>query len=492
MSFPDITPPTENLLRCSVAVLGAGVCGLAAAWHLLERDPRRQVLLLEAESHPGGLARSLTLDGHAADLGPHRIFTELEDVQRFLSDIVGDELYEVRRRSRMWLRGRWIEYPPKPWQAAAALGLGRTALAGMSFLSAKGGALVSPPEPGPDTFEAVMKGAFGPRLYDLLVGPYAEKVWKTPGSQLHGDIARVRVSAGGLDRMVRRLLNPDSSGPQTALQKFHYIPGGVEQLVRKLSGGIRQKGARLLSKTRVRGIGQLPGGRLRIEAADPCGERVLVEADHAISTIPLPDLLRMLLVHSYAERIDLRADEMRYIANFLVCLSLRKRRVSDAQWLYFPGADTIMNRGYEPGNFDEAMRGKSGGTMLVCEVTTHDRDALFKWEDGDLVEAVMQGLGRVGLAGRDDLSSSLVHRIPATYPLYDLHYRGRIETVIDWLRGFPRLVSTGRQGLFLHNNMDHSIHMGFDAARCVLGAPDAPAAEHYAAIDRFLSFRIVD
>ncbi len=492
MSSAETAHTTENVLRCSVAVLGAGVCGLAAAWHLLERDQHRQVILIESESHPGGLARSLTLDGHAADLGPHRIYTELEDVQRFLSDIAGDELYEVRRRSRMWLRGRWIEYPPKPWQAAAALGLGRTALAGMSFLAAKGGAILAPPDAAEVNFESVMKGAFGPRLYDLLVGPYAEKVWKTPGTQLHGDIARVRVSAGGLDRMVRRLLNPNSSGPQTALQKFHYIPGGVEQLVRKLAGGVRQRGGRLLSKTRVRGLRRLPDGRMRVEAADPYGEAVTIEAEHVISTIQLPELLRMMLATEYAERIESRADEMRYIANFLVCVSLAQERVGDAQWLYFPGPDTIMNRGYEPGNFDREMRGKSGGTMLVCEVTTHDRDPLRDWADADLVEAVMQGLGRVGLARREALKSSLVHRIPATYPLYDLHYRGRLETVVDWLRGFPRLVSTGRQGLFLHNNMDHSIHMGFDAARCILGAPDAPAHEHYAGIGRFLSFRIVD
>ncbi len=392
----------------------------------------------------------------------------------------------------MWLGGRWIEYPPKPWQAATALGLGRTALAGASFLAAKGGRLVSPPEPALDTFESVMKDAFGSQLYDLLVGPYAEKVWKTPGGQLHGDIARVRVSAGGLDRLVRRLLDPGSSGPQTALQKFHYIPGGVEQLVRKMVGRVRQGGARILSKTRVRGVEPLADGRLRVEAVDPYGEAVRIEADHVISTIPLPGLLRMLLAGSYSEGIEGRADEMRYIANFLVCVSLRQPRVSDAQWLYFPGRDTIMNRGYEPGNFDAEMRGRSGGTMLVCEVTTHERDPLFRWGDADLVEAVMQGLGRVGLVGREALASSLVHRIPATYPLYDLHYRGRIETVVEWLKRFPRLVSTGRQGLFLHNNMDHSIHMGFDAARCVLDAPGTAAPEHYAGIGRFLSFRIVD
>ena len=180
-----------------ILILGAGVCGLAAAYRLLENDPTLHVTLLEQEERPGGLARSLTLNGQVADLGPHRLFTELPDVQDFLEDLAGKELEEVTRSSRMWLRGGWIEYPPKPLEIMQHLGIGKLAGAGASYALHKAGALLGGGGNERESFESLMTDAFGPELYNMLVAPYARKVWKVEPSQIHADIARVRVSAGG-------------------------------------------------------------------------------------------------------------------------------------------------------------------------------------------------------------------------------------------------------------------------------------------------------
>ena len=57
----------------------------------------------------------------------------------------------------------------------------------------------------------------------------------------------------------------------------------------------------------------------------------------------------------------------------------------------------------------------------------------------------------------------------------------------------PNLITTGRQGLFNHNNMDHSIYMGLRAADLLNSLPAAEAIQRwYDDADHFKTMRIVD
>ncbi|MCC6546131.1 FAD-dependent oxidoreductase [Candidatus Sumerlaeota bacterium] len=477
----------------SILILGAGVCGLAAAWRLLEKDSSLQVTILESAEEPGGLARSLIVGDHIADLGPHRIFTELPDVQDFLHDLAGEDLETVRRASQMWLRGGWIEYPPKPVEVTRHLGVTTLAGAGASFALNKAAELLGARGNERESFESLMTSAFGPQLYELLVAPYARKVWKMSPRRIHADIARVRVSAGGLDQMVKKLFVPEKPGTLTAVRKFYYMAGGVEQLVRKMRAGVESRGG---SINLVRNVNAIRfNGRATVCAENKASGRAeSYQADDVISTIPLPDLLSMLFSGAGpapSPAVVKAREDLHYIANFLVAFVVGKADVTDSQWLYFPGPDTVFNRAYLPKNFHSSM-GSANETLVVFEITCHHGDRIWHRSDKALVAAALRGAERVGLFRKADVRMSLVHRIPHTYPIYDLGYRRRLNEIRKYLENFPRLINTGRQGLFLHNNMDHSIHMGFRSAEALLAADENPAREFYKEIRKFQQFRIVD
>lgn len=479
-------------MSARVLILGAGVCGLAAALRLLENDPTLDVTLLEQEERPGGLARSLTLNGQHTDLGPHRIFTELPDVQRFLEDIAGDEMETVTRVSRMWLKGGWIEYPPKPLEVAAHLGVGTLAGAGFSYLGSKAAGLFAAEGGTQESFESLMREAFGPALYELLVAPYTRKVWKVAPAELHADIARVRVSAGGLDQMVKKILFGEKPGQITAVKKFLYLPGGVETLVGKLRDGVERLGGKIRLVREVNALKEFRTGHLQVVAtARDTGRQEVYQAESVVSTIPLPHLLGMLLPQKPDARVEKARAELRYITSILVCVQTKRPRVTDAQWLYFPGADTVFNRAYEPKNFHASM-GTADQSMIVGEITCHPGDRIDGYPDRKLAAATLKGFARVGLVPPEDVAATLVHRIPMTYPIYDLDYRRRLSLVWRYLEQFPRLISAGRQGLYLHNNMDHSIHMGFRAAARLAETNANPAQAFYSEVRKFQKFRIVD
>ncbi len=475
-----------------IVILGGGICGLSAAWKLLEADPKLKVTVLEQEPRAGGLARSLTVDGQVTDLGPHRIFTELPDVQEFLHELAGDELKPVKRSSRMFLKGGWIEYPPQPVEIMKHLGVTTLAGAGTSYALHKAKNLFASGQGKQESFRSLMVDAFGPDLYNLLVGPYAEKVWKVPPSKIHGDIARVRVSAGGLDQVVKKLLFGEKKDQITAVKKFHYIAGGVENLIKKLKAGVQERGGKIQVVREVVDVEPLEDETYRVHAKNLKTGKVLpCRAERVISTIPINHLLGMLLKHREEKKAEKTKNELRYIANFLVCLVVNKPQVTDAQWLYFPEKGTVFNRGYEPKNFHRSMGSRDKG-MIVMEITCHENDQIWKKSDRQLLNATIKGCEKAGILNRGQVVNSLVHRIPYTYPLYDLEYRQRMKTLIGYLKTFPNLVSVGRQGLFLHNNMDHSMHMGFEVAKTVLNEDKDPAQSFYDNLRRFQTFRIVD
>jgi predicted NAD/FAD-binding protein len=58
--------PRRTAAQVRVAIVGAGIAGLAAAHRL---DPHRDVVLYEADSRAGGHAHTVLADGHALASG---------------------------------------------------------------------------------------------------------------------------------------------------------------------------------------------------------------------------------------------------------------------------------------------------------------------------------------------------------------------------------------------------------------------------------------
>jgi hypothetical protein len=68
-----------------------------------------------------------------------------------------------------------------------------------------------------------------------------------------------------------------------------------------------------------------------------------------------------------------------------------------------------------------------------------------------------------------------------------------LAKVFQGLRSIENLISSGRQGLFNHNNTDHSILMGLRAAETLAEESTRPASDRwYDRVEEFKHLRIVD
>ena len=87
-----------------VVIAGAGPAGLTAAYLLVKRGKRP--LVLETDDVVGGISRTVERDGWRFDLGGHRFFTKVPEVEALWHEILPDEDFMLRpRMSRIFYEG---------------------------------------------------------------------------------------------------------------------------------------------------------------------------------------------------------------------------------------------------------------------------------------------------------------------------------------------------------------------------------------------------
>src|SRR5262245_15009265 len=95
-----------------VVVVGGGPAGLTAAWALMKAGVR--ALVLEKDTQFGGHARTVAHDGFLFDIGGHRFFTKMPEVERIWREVLGERFRRVPRLSRILYRRRFFHYPLRP------------------------------------------------------------------------------------------------------------------------------------------------------------------------------------------------------------------------------------------------------------------------------------------------------------------------------------------------------------------------------------------
>jgi len=493
--FPEYKAPDGDPLNSitrqklpvrRIIILGAGLAGLAAACRLSE-TPGMEIVILEKEKTPGGLATSISFQGHRGDLGPHRIHTEIAGVQNLLHQYANDLLISRPRASRMMLDGHFLAYPPTLGGALRHFGPFGLVRFAASYLGAllRGGLSSSC-----RTFEEAMTASFGAALYRAIVKPYAEKTWGMPASQISADVAGARVSAGGLGALARRLIMPEKKGRETSLSEFLYIRGGIGRLPLHLAKILRKRGVIIQSSRSVTGLKALPDGGWEVSWKEP-GAHGNLSADACLSTIPVTDLVRFLGASRPDPGLEQTMAGLHYLSMILVFVRLKRPSVGPDSWLYFPDPTLIFNRACEFRNFDPELS-PAGETMLCLEITSLPHDPEWNRPDGYFVREACRDLGKTGLVRQEEILGTTVRRITHAYPVYTTSYRDRLQDVFAFLRNSPALLSFGRQGLFHHNNMDHSIYEGILAAECMMEHGSEAPRFWYAASEQFRRLRIVD
>ena len=94
-----------------IVIIGAGLTGLSAAYHL-EKKGFFDYKIFEKDASPGGLCRSVYQDGFTFDYTGHLLHISDPYFQSFVNTVVGMEtLNSVHRRSFVYSHNVYTHYP---------------------------------------------------------------------------------------------------------------------------------------------------------------------------------------------------------------------------------------------------------------------------------------------------------------------------------------------------------------------------------------------
>jgi len=434
-----------------IVVCGAGPAGLTAAYLLGKAGHR--VTVLEAGDRVGGLARTVEYKGFRFDLGGHRFFTQLPVVQALWDELLGDDLIDVPRLSRIYYKGKYFQYPLQVADAFRGLGAAECVRIMASYLRAQ----LFPMKPE-ETFEQWVSNRFGRRLYRIFFKTYTEKVWGIPCTEIRAEWAAQRIQGLSLWRALLSdtPLTKRPSPIKTLINQFKYPRLGPGQMWERCRDRVVEQGGRVLLEHRVTRM-EMEGGRVRaMWARTPDGEQRF-EAEHFISTAPLRCLVEA-AGEAAPPPVQVAARGLGYRDFMVVALILDRPSLFPDNWLYIHSPHVQVGRIQNFNNWSPALVPEPGRTCLGLEYFCSLDDETWRMDDAALVQLATRELRALGIAKGAKVVDASVVRVPDAYPIYDSTYRAHLEVLRSFLDPIANLQTVGRNGMHKYNNQDHSMY----------------------------------
>ena len=437
-------------------ILGAGPAGLMAGHTLAAAG--RSVTILERAPAVGGLSGSRSFRAASGeyrfDYGGHRFITANPELLALVERLLGDDLLVAERSSVIRFRGRTYEYPlalgnllrtaPPALIAGALRDLARIALR---------------PHPRDASFADWIESRFGTTLYRAFFEGYTRKLWGIDPRHLSSDWADQRISLVDLRDVARRLLPWTPRTPRTYARRYRYPRTGFGLLFQRLAERFVEAGGELLLGAEVRELVVRDGRIATVGARTDAGWRRLTP-DHVISTLPMPDLVRMTGGDS-----KLRFRGLRFL-NLVMDLP----DVSPYTWQYLSDPEIAATRLQEPRRRSPHMA-PPGRTSIMLEIPCDPGDALWTMSDADLMQRGLADLDRLGVDVRRATGEHFTTRAATAYPFMDLDYVAERRRAIAWLSRLSNLSLCGRQGTFRYVFSDTAMEMGMTVARSLIESP---------------------
>ncbi|MFK8183184.1 MAG: NAD(P)/FAD-dependent oxidoreductase [Phormidesmis sp.] len=449
-------------------VIGAGPAGLVAAYELVKNGQKATVL--EQSDKVGGISRTETYKGYRFDIGGHRFFTKVGEVQEIWQEILGDDFIQVPRMSRIYYRNRFFDYPLSITNTLKNLGPIDSGLIVLSYLKARAKAKLNPDDEA-ENFEEWVTERFGSRLYRTFFKSYTEKVWGIPCSKIQAEWAAQRIKGLSLSKAVINAMF-GSNDTKTLIKEFDYPVLGPGMMWEKCQSLIEETGSEVSMHTRSVRIERTGKrvDRVIAQKKTPDGvETFALTADNYVSSTPITALVRQLDPPAPPEVLE-AANGLKYRDFLIVPIVVDLESLFPDNWIYIHSPDFRVGRIQNFKNWSAAMVPDPSKTCLGMEYFCSEGDDIWERDDADLIRLASEEIVGLGLVPDIALvEDGTVIRQKKAYPVYDGAYRKHLAVLQDYLEGFENLQTVGRNGMHRYNNQDHSMLTGLLAAKNILG-----------------------
>ncbi len=398
-----------------IVILGAGLSGLSAAAHL-----KTEYEIFEKEKSIGGLCRSRKLRGFTFDIAGHILHFKEKKAKDFIMGLLGDTLRRQKRNSWIWSHGSFIPYPFQAnFQRLAqdiAMECSRGLAQAIKNKKKKSGS-------NGLCFRSWILATFGEGIARHFMLPYNEKFWKFSLEQLNHEWASEWIPL------------QDKGYNET----FWYPrSGGIQTLANALA----RQGRRV--RTRCEAV------RIDLRKKEVLfSNGIRYRFNKVISTIPLPEMLRLLT--PLPDRVRKALSELRYTSLFNVNLGLSTKLKSTKHWIYFPQKDISFYRLGISTNFSQSMAPPGCSSIYFEASYTKDNPIDKK----NIINAIYGDCKKIGFPIREeDVKVVDSNDIKYGYCVYDKKRDAAVNIIQGYLNKH-NVFSIGRYGAWRYASMEN-------------------------------------
>jgi protoporphyrinogen oxidase len=448
-----------------ILIVGAGPAGLACANELfVQKNKDFFIDLIEKDSQVGGISKTVEFDGYYYDLGGHRFFSKIKEVNQLWKKTLSKDFISRKRLSRIYYNYKFYDYPLKIKATLFNLGLYESFRIGISYLKSK-----LFPMKDEQNFEQWVTNRFGSRLYNTFFKTYTEKVWGLPCSEIRAEWAAQRIKNLSLISAVLNALpwKKKNTKVKTLIDKFNYPKYGPGMMYEKMAENIlKNKNFNLNINSEVLGL-SFKNNKWCAKIKET--SRIYnQEYDFLVSTMPISSLI---INMDYDIPIEIKdiASKLKYREFLIVCLVFDKPNKLKDTWIYIHDKSIKIGRLQILNNWSPYMVKDKNHASYGAEYFCSEGDDLWKTPDSKMVELAVKELKKINLVPNNyRCIQGKVVRVKKTYPVYDKFYADNISKLISFIKTIPNLQVAGRAGTFKYNNMDHSIYTGILAAKNII------------------------
>ncbi len=488
-------------------VIGAGPAGLTAAYELLTRGEDISVIVLEETGNIGGISKTVEYNGNRMDMGGHRFFSKDAQVNAWwakmlpmqgapskddiilgrnveLSEEGPDPETEDRvmlkrnRVSRILFDDKFYDYPISlKMETLKNMGLITTMKAGFSYL---GSILHKRPETNLENFYI---NRFGKVLYSMFFENYTENLWGRHPREIDASWGAQRVKGLSIVAILKdvagKVFHKKNRKVETSLiEEFKYPKLGPGQMWETVAAEIEKAGGQIMKGAKVVSLHK-NGARIDTITYEQNGQRVTVDADIVISSMPVKDLI--------AGMNDVPAEECRVAAGLpyrdymTVGVLVEKLNLENKTkfktlgnivpdcWIYVQDRRVKMGRMQIYNNWSPYMVKSPEDTVWMgLEYFVDEGDAFWNMPEEEFAAFGVREMVTLGLIdSADQALDTHVEKVKKAYPAYFDTY-DEMDRLISYLNTIDNLYCVGRNGQHRYNNMDHSMVTAFRAADSII------------------------
>lgn len=456
-----------------VVIIGAGPAGLSAAVEL-SQNPDIEIIIYEAESQIGGLARTLEYKGNKIDIGPHRFFSKSDEIVEFWKKCLGykesGEKFLLKDRfTRIYFLNKFFNYPIT-FDIKTALSLGPIKIFKILISYFKSALF---PIKDQKNLEDFFINRFGKELYLTFFKSYTEKVWGIPVNEIPSDWGGQRIKGLSITKMiisaVKSVLKLSDKNKETSLTDFFYYPeDGAGMMWQKMAEILKDKGGQIYLNKKVVALKNNGNKVVEVSVKDiNTGEIIAQKADYVVSSMPVKELIN---------NMNNIPAEISEIANNLVCRDMVllglifkkfKNKPFPDNWIYLHDKNVKAGRMEIYNNFSMKMLEDKNTVSIGLEYFCNQNDETWQKSDEELIKIGIKELSKMKFFNEEDFIAGNVYRIEKAYPAYFGSYN-QLDEIVKFTDKFENLFLIGRNGMHRYNNMDHSVMCGLAAARNIM------------------------